>query len=79
MEANTLLWHLPTKCGYKEAYDWKLINPNSLAGRLLHLTFDLLMGPLTSEYHGGQYRASTNQVWLQAGIWLKTSQPESCI
>ena len=30
-----------------------------------HLNFDLLMWPLTPEYHGGQHRASTIQVWLQ--------------
>ena len=40
-----------------------------------HLTFDLLMWHLTPEYHGGQYRASTNQVWLQTGIWLESYQP----
>ena len=40
MEAN--IGHLPTKFGYKHAYGWKVINPNSLAGKLLHLTsFDL--------------------------------------
>ena len=34
--------HLPTKFDYKQAYGWKVINPNSLAGKLSHLTsFDL--------------------------------------
>ena len=34
-----------------------------------HLTFDLLTWPLTPEYCGGQYRASTNYVWLQSSIY----------
>ena len=50
MEVN--IGHLLTKFGYKQAYGWKVINPNSLAGRLSHLTFDLLTWPLTPKYHG---------------------------
>ena len=57
MEVN--IGHLLTKFGYKQAYGWNVINPNSLEGKLSHLTsFDLLTWPLTPEYHGGQYRAS---------------------
>ena len=51
---------------YKQMHGWKVINRY----RVLqvnhhiwpHLTFDLLMWPLTPEYHEGQHMASTNQV-----------------
>ena len=36
MEAN--IGHLATKFGYKQANGWKVINPNSLAGKLSYLT-----------------------------------------
>ena len=62
LKAN--MGHLPTKFGYKQAYGWPVINRN----RVLQVNF--YIWPLTSEYHGGQHRASTNQVWLQTGVWL---------
>ena len=38
-----IIGHLQTKFGYKQTYGWKVINHNSLAGKLSHLTsFDLL-------------------------------------
>ena len=70
MEAN--IGHLPTKFGYKQMQGWKVINRYSLAGKPSHLTFDLLMWPLTPEYHGSQHRASTNQVWLQTNAGLES-------
>ena len=42
---------------------------------LPHLTFDLFKWCLTLEYHGGQYRASINQVWLQTDARLESYQP----
>ena len=74
MEAN--IGHLPTKFGYKQMQGWKVINRYRVLQVNLHiwphLTFDLLMWPLTPEYHGGQYRASTNQVWLQTDAGLES-------
>ena len=58
MEAN--IGHLPTKFGYNQMQGWKVINRYRILEVnfhiLPHLTFDLLMWPLTPEYHGGQYR-----------------------
>ena len=74
MEAN--IGHLPTKFGYKQMQGWKVINRYRVLRVNLHiwphLTFDLLMWPLTPEYHGGQHRASTNQVWLQTDAGLES-------
>ena len=57
--------HLLSKFGYKQMQGWKVINCyKSLAGKPSHLTSYLLMWPLTPEYHGGQHRASTNQVFF---------------
>ena len=60
MEAS--LAHLPTKFGYKQAYGWKVMNPNIVLQVSVyiwpHLTFDLLTWPLTLKYCGGQHRAS---------------------
>ena len=76
VEAN--IGHLPTKFGYIQAYCWKVINRNRVLQVNFHiwphLTFDLLTWPLIPEYHGGHNRASTNQVWLQTGIWLESYQ-----
>ena len=69
MEANK--GYLPIKFGYKQAYGCKVINLNSLTGKLSNLTFDLLTWPLTPEYCGGQHRASSNQVWLQQAYGWK--------
>ena len=84
------MWHLTpeyhggqyrasTKFGYKQMQGWKVINPNRVLQVNFHiwphLTFDLLMWPLTPEYHGGQHRASTNQVWLQTDAGLEIYQP----
>ena len=70
---------IPTKFGYKQMQGWKVINRyRVLQVNLhiwLHLTFDLLMWPLTPEYHGGQHRASINQVWLQTDAGLESYQP----
>ena len=78
MEAN--IGHLPTKFGYKQIQGWNVINPNRVLQVNFHiwphLTFDLFMWPLTPEYHGGQYRASTNQVWLQTDAGLESYQPK---
>ena len=74
MEAN--IGHLPTKFGYKQTQGWKVINRYRVLQVNLHiwpnLTLDLLMWPLSPEYHGGQYRASTNQVWLQTDARLES-------
>ena len=74
MEAN--IGHLPTKFGYKQMQGWKVINRSRVLQVNLHiwphLTFDLLMWSLTPEYHGGQHRASTNQVWLQTDAGLES-------
>ena len=74
MEAN--LGHLPTKFGHNQMQGWKVINRYRILQVNFHiwphLTFDLLMWPLTPEYHGGQYRASTNQVWLQTDAGLES-------
>ena len=74
MEAN--IGHLPSKFGYKQMQGWKVINRYRVLQVKLHiwphLTFDLLMWPLTPEYHGGLYRASTNQVWLQTDAGLES-------
>ena len=65
-----------TKFGYKQMQGWKVINHYRVLQVNLHiwphLTFDLLMWPLTPEYHGGQYRASTNQMWLQTNAGLES-------
>ena len=71
--------HLLTKFGYKQMQGWKVINCYRVLQVNLHiwphLTFDLLMWPLTPEYHGGQHKASTNQVWLQTNAGLESYQP----
>ena len=54
---------------------WKVINRyRRLAGTFTNFTTGstVLMWPLTPEYHGGQYRASTNQVWLQTDAGLES-------
>ena len=77
MEANK--GHLPSNFGYKQMQGWKVINRYRVVQVNLHiwphLTFDLLMWPLTLEYHGGQHRASTIQVWLQTDAGLESYQP----
>ena len=77
MEAN--IGHLPTKFGYKQMQGWKVINRYRILQVNLHiwphLTFDLLIWPLTPEYIGGQHRASTIQVWLQTDVGLESYQP----
>ena len=77
MEAN--IGHLPTKFGHNQMQGWKVINRYRILQVNFHiwphLTFDLLMWPLTPEYHGGQYKASTNQVWLQTDGGLESYQP----
>ena len=61
MEAN--IGHLPTKFGYKTDAGLESYQPFRVLRVNLHIwphmTFDLLMWPLTPAYHGGQYRAST--------------------
>ena len=61
-EAN--IGHLPTKFRYNQMQGWKVINRYRILEVnfhiLPHLTFDLLMWPLTPEYHGGQYRHLKN-------------------
>ena len=56
MEAN--IGHLPTKFGYNQMQGWKVINRYRILQVnfhiLPHLTFDLLMWPLTPEYHGSR-------------------------
>ena len=78
MEAN-IYRHLPTKFGYNQMQGWKVINRYRILQVNFHiwphLTFDLLMWPLTPEYHRGQYRASINQVWLQTDAGLESYQP----
>ena len=67
MEASS---YLPIKFGYKLAYYWKVINPNRVLQVNFHiwphLTCDLLMWPLTPEYHGHQ---PTNFGYKLAYYW----------
>ena len=77
MEAN--IGHLPTKFGHNQMQGWKVINRYRILQVNFHiwphLTFDLLMWPLTPEYHGGQHEASTTQGWLQTDARLESYQP----
>ena len=60
----------------KQACGWRLMD---VIAKIAYLTsFNLWPTYMTfwpPQYFGGQYRASTNQVWLQTGIWLETYQP----
>ena len=53
----------------------RIMDANKGHQQTTHLTLDLLVWPVTPEYHGGQFRASTNQVWLQTDAWLESYQP----
>ena len=72
MEDNHRAFTNVTKLVNKRANGWKVINRNRVMQVNFHICPQMTFDLLTPEYHRGQHRASTNEVWLQTSMLLES-------